>query len=165
MEHDVKSWKHWILVIFVVQPFGSQSCHVLQIWDLFWNWFVEKNSKPHLDTCWLFWKFEIPILYTVFHPIVSANYNSCRSISIFYLINWSFAAEIIQGRKLFKGRNYIRKYDISCPHLEQSYFSSNLQPKTPILNGLLKKGWSHKMRGLQCPESTSKRGPAQFRRL
>ena len=28
----------------------------------------------------------------------------------FYLIDWIFAAETIQGRKLFKGGNYMRKY-------------------------------------------------------
>ena len=33
-------------------------------------------------------------------------------ISLFYLINWIFAAETIQGRKLFKGGNYLRKYVI-----------------------------------------------------
>ena len=37
---------------------------------------------------------------------------SCRNISIFYLINWIFAGEAIQGRKLFKGGNYSRKYGI-----------------------------------------------------
>jgi hypothetical protein len=39
-----------------------------------------------------------------------ANSNSCRNISIFYLINFIFAAETIQLRKLFKGVNYMRKY-------------------------------------------------------
>jgi hypothetical protein len=33
---------------------------------------------------------------------IVANSNSCRNISIFYLINRIFAAEPIQGRKLFK---------------------------------------------------------------
>ena len=57
------------------------------------------------------------ICITVFPHIVSflnleivANSNSCRNISIFYLINWIFGTETIQGRKLFKGGNYMRKY-------------------------------------------------------
>ena len=32
------------------------------------------------------------------------DYQSC------YLIKWNFATETIQGRKLFKGRNYMSKY-------------------------------------------------------
>ena len=32
------------------------------------------------------------------------------NISIFYFINLNFAGETIQGRKLFKGGNYMRKY-------------------------------------------------------
>ena len=37
------------------------------------------------------------------------NSNSCRKFHFFYLINWIFAAETIQGRKLFNGGNYSRK--------------------------------------------------------
>ena len=33
-----------------------------------------------------------------------------NSNSIFYLINWIFAAETIGGQKLFKNENYSRKY-------------------------------------------------------
>ena len=33
---------------------------------------------------------------------IVANSNSCCNISFFYLINWIYAAETIQGRKLFK---------------------------------------------------------------
>ena len=39
-------------------------------------------------------------------------------ISIFVLINGIFAAETIQGRKLFKGRKYVRKYGI-CNSLKK----------------------------------------------
>ena len=35
-----------------------------------------------------------------------ANSNSCRNISISYLINRNFAVDTIQGRKVFKGGNY-----------------------------------------------------------
>ena len=47
---------------------------------------------------------------------IVANLNSCRNISIFYLINWFFAAETIQGRKLIKDGNYMRKYGIDIPN-------------------------------------------------
>ena len=60
--------------------------------------------------------------HTVFPCILSAesilflnleiveNSNSCRKIQVFtYLMNWIFAAETIQGRKLFKSGNYLRK--------------------------------------------------------
>ena len=48
--------------------------------------------------------------YSFLNLEIVANSNSCRNIYIFYLINWFFAAETIQGRKLFKGGNYMRKY-------------------------------------------------------
>ena len=74
---------------------------------------------------WLFGK-EIRniILITVFPHLFSAetilffnleiiaNSNSCRNISILYLINKIFAGETIQKRKVFKGGNYLRKYDM-----------------------------------------------------
>ena len=51
------------------------------------------------------------LVHTVFsflHFETLANSNSCRNISIFYLINLLFEAETIQGWKLFKGRIYMR---------------------------------------------------------
>ena len=36
------------------------------------------------------------------------------------MINWIFAAETIQGRKLFKGGNYMRKYGIQMVQLKNS---------------------------------------------
>ena len=60
--------------------------------------------------------------YTVFPRIVSAetilfwNWKLCkfsysfRIMAIFYFINWIVAAETMEGGKLFKGRNYLRKY-------------------------------------------------------
>ena len=35
---------------------------------------------------------------------------SFRNMAIFYYINWIVAAETIEGGKLFKGENYLRKY-------------------------------------------------------
>ena len=35
--------------------------------------------------------------YSFLNLEIVANSNSCRNISIFYLINWTFAAETIQG--------------------------------------------------------------------
>ena len=46
--------------------------------------------------------------------------ENLSQISIFYLINWFFAAETIQGRKLFKGGNYMRKYGI-CNTAKKSF--------------------------------------------
>ena len=48
--------------------------------------------------------------YSFLHLEIVAISNSCRNISFFYLINWIFAAETIEGRKLCKGGNYMRKY-------------------------------------------------------
>ena len=48
--------------------------------------------------------------YSILNLQIVANSNSCRNISFLHLINWIFAAETIQGRKLFKGGNYMRKY-------------------------------------------------------
>ena len=50
--------------------------------------------------------------YSFFNFEIVGNSNSCYKISIFNLINWFFAAETIQGRKLFKGGSYSRKYGI-----------------------------------------------------
>ena len=38
---------------------------------------------------------------------------SFRIMAIFYFINWIVAAETIEGGKLFKGGNYLRKYGTS----------------------------------------------------
>jgi hypothetical protein len=46
--------------------------------------------------------------YSFLNLEIVANSN----ISIFYLINWIFAAETIQERKLFKDGNYMRKCGI-----------------------------------------------------
>ena len=48
--------------------------------------------------------------YSFLNLEIVANSNSCRNIVIFYLINVIFAAEIIQGRKIFKSGNHMRKY-------------------------------------------------------
>ena len=48
--------------------------------------------------------------YSLWNLEIAANSNSCSNISIFDLVNQIFAAETIQGRKLFKGGNYMRKY-------------------------------------------------------
>ena len=48
--------------------------------------------------------------YSFLNLEIMPNLNSCRNISIFYLIHWIFAAKTIQGRKLFKGGNYMRQY-------------------------------------------------------
>ena len=42
------------------------------------------------------------ILYSFLNLEIVENSNSCRNISISYLINWYFAAETIQGRKLYE---------------------------------------------------------------
>jgi hypothetical protein len=47
--------------------------------------------------------------YSFLNLEIVANSNSCHNI---YLIIWIFAVETIQGRKVFKGRNYMRKYGI-----------------------------------------------------
>ena len=47
--------------------------------------------------------------YSFFNLEIVANSNSFL-ISNFYLMNWIFAAESIQGRKLFKGGHYMRKF-------------------------------------------------------
>ena len=47
----------------------------------------------------------IRYMYTVFNSTYSF-----RIIAIFYFINWIVAAETIEGGKLFKGQNYLRKY-------------------------------------------------------
>ena len=49
--------------------------------------------------------------YSFLNLEIVANSNSFRDISIFYFVNWIFAVETIQGRKLFKGGSYMRKYD------------------------------------------------------
>ena len=38
------------------------------------------------------------------------NSNSCHKFQYFHLINWIFAVENIEGKKQFKGGNYLRKY-------------------------------------------------------
>ena len=43
---------------------------------------------------------------------IVANSNSCCNISIFYLINWIFAGETIQGRKLFAEIRYNKYMDL-----------------------------------------------------
>ena len=48
--------------------------------------------------------------YSFLNFEIVANSNSCRNISILYLLNWIFIAETIQGRKLFKSGNYKRKH-------------------------------------------------------
>ena len=69
------------------------------------------------------------IVYTVFPHIVSpetfsflnleivANLNSCNNISSLLV----FPAETIQGRKLFQGRNNMRKYDIWNYHIKKCF--------------------------------------------
>ena len=44
-----------------------------------------------------------------FNLEIVANSNSCHNISIFYLINWNFASETIQGRKLYEEIQYLEK--------------------------------------------------------
>ena len=52
----------------------------------------------------LFYEFLTPLKQVSFflNLEIIANSNSCRNISIFYLVNWIFAAETIQGRKLYE---------------------------------------------------------------
>ena len=40
--------------------------------------------------------------YSFLNLEILANSNSCRNISIFYLIKWNFATETIQGQKLYE---------------------------------------------------------------
>ena len=47
--------------------------------------------------------------YSFLNFVIVGNSNSCHNI---YFINRIFAAETIQGRKLFKGGNYMSKYGI-----------------------------------------------------
>ena len=55
-----------------------------------------------------------------------ANSKVAAIFQFSYLINWIFAAEIIQGRKLFKGRNYMRKYGINFYMCEDLFSTSKL---------------------------------------
>ena len=63
-------------------------------------------------------------MWIVSAELIFFELGNCRKfkylpqISIFYLINWIFAAKNIQGRKLFKGRNYMREiwYIYSADH-------------------------------------------------
>ena len=57
------------------------------------------------------------LLRTVFPHIVYflnleivPNSKSCHNISTFYLINWIFAAETIQGQKLNEERRYVETF-------------------------------------------------------
>ena len=47
-------------------------------------------------------------------------------MAIFYFINWIVATETIEGGKLFKGGNYLRKYGtynlIDCGHKKELLF-------------------------------------------
>ena len=79
--------------------------------DFKFYWELEKAGTALLH----FWEYRISSFsfhrsYSFLNLEIIANSNSCRNISIFYLINWIFAARTIQRRKLFKGRNYMRKY-------------------------------------------------------
>ena len=68
--------------------------------------------------------FQKHFLHTEFPRIVSAetilfwkrnvwNFScSFRIMTTFYFINWVVAAEYIEGGKIFKGGNYLRKYGI-----------------------------------------------------
>ena len=46
--------------------------------------------------------------YSFLNLEIIANSNSCRNISILYLINWFLDAETIQGRKLYEEIRYVK---------------------------------------------------------
>ena len=58
-------------------------------------------------------------MYSFLNLEIVANSNSCCNISIFYLINWFFAAETIQrketiqGRKLYEEIRYVKNNQIN----------------------------------------------------
>ena len=77
-----------------------------------WQGFVK---LPHsLDVCNVnlelpYFLIYFPRNYSFLDLEIVANSNSCRNISISYVVNWIFAAETIQGRKIFKGGIYSRQ--------------------------------------------------------
>ena len=107
------------------------------------------------------WRKKMSQLRAVFPHIVSGetiiflnldivvNSNSCRNISFFHLINWIFAAETIQGRKLFKSGNYMRKYGNYSCILRQMFFRI-LKSKMQILNLVYE--WVHYKYGCKTPK-------------
>ena len=62
-----------------------------------------------------------------FNLEIVENSNSCRNISIFYLINWYFTAETIQGRKLYEEIWYFLDYSCwTCVcFIERSFHQDN----------------------------------------
>jgi hypothetical protein len=62
----------------------------------------EKKNCDKVDTS----SYSFHGNYSFFNLEIVSNSNSFLNISIFYIINYFFNAETIQGRKLFKGGNY-----------------------------------------------------------
>ena len=70
--------------------------------------------------------------YSFLNLEILANSNSCSNISIFYLINLFFAAETIQGRKLYSRAETIQGnlFPLSVPVLVDFTSALGLEPAT-----------------------------------
>ena len=95
------SWLSWLLVLeqkaflLLWQKSKWQKISICK-WEHFFTYRISANSFRGN--------------YSFLNMEIVENSNSCRKFQFFYLINWNFAAETIQGRKQFKGKNYLRKY-------------------------------------------------------
>ena len=81
--------------------------------------------------------------YSSLNLEIVENSNSYRKFQFFYLINWIFAAETIQGRKLFKGRKYSWNYSKLFQQDVVDKFLQKQQHNLLILYSLQLHNWSH----------------------